>query len=77
MAISLTEAAAERVRTYLDTRGKGVGLRVGVRKTGCNGFAYVINYADEIEDERGVSLPQSKRDRRVRLWREFQRLAAC
>ncbi len=51
MAISLTESAAERVRTYLDTRGFGVGLRVGVRKTGCNGFAYVVNYADEIEDD--------------------------
>lgn len=49
MAISLTEPAAERVRNYLDNRGSGVGLRVGVRKTGCNGFAYVINYADEID----------------------------
>ena len=62
MAISLTESAAERVRTYLDTRGFGVGLRVGVRKTGCNGFAYVVNYADEIEDDdvvfeqRGVKI---------------------
>jgi iron-sulfur cluster assembly protein len=62
MAISLTEPAAERVRTYLDARGKGVGLRVGVKKTGCNGFAYVINYADHIEDgdivfeERGVKV---------------------
>ena len=62
MAISLTEPAAERVRTYLDARGKGVGLRVGVKKTGCNGFAYVINYADEVLDgdivfeERGVKV---------------------
>ena len=51
MTISLTEPAAERVRTYLDARGKGVGLRVGVKKTGCNGFAYVVNYADEIAAE--------------------------
>ena len=51
MAISLTEPAAERVRTYLKKRGCGIGLRVGVRKTGCNGFAYVINYADEIADD--------------------------
>jgi iron-sulfur cluster assembly protein len=50
MAISLTEPAAARVRSYLDARGKGVGLRVGVKKTGCNGFAYVINYADAVED---------------------------
>ncbi len=66
MAISLTEPAAERVRTYLDARGFGVGLRVGVKNTGCNGFAYVINYADEIEDgdvvfeERGVKVVVDK-----------------
>jgi len=47
MAISLTPAAAERVRNFLQARGSGVGLRLGVRKTGCSGFAYVINYADE------------------------------
>jgi iron-sulfur cluster assembly protein len=53
MAISLTEPAAERVRSYLETRGHGVGLRIGVTKTGCNGFAYVVNYADEVtEDDR-------------------------
>lgn len=50
MAISLTEPAADRVRGYLDQRGKGVGLRLGVKKTGCNGFAYVVNYADEVGD---------------------------
>jgi len=48
MAISLTESAAERVRNYLASRGKGIGLRVGVKKTGCSGFAYVVNYADEV-----------------------------
>jgi iron-sulfur cluster assembly protein len=47
MAISLTESAANRVKSFLSTRGHGVGLRLGVRKTGCSGFAYVINYADE------------------------------
>ena len=47
MAISLTPAAAERVRSFLATRGKGLGLRLGVRKTGCSGFAYVVNYADD------------------------------
>ena len=50
MAISLTESAAERVRSYLANRGKGIGLRVGVKKTGCSGFAYVVNYADEVSD---------------------------
>ena len=50
MAIFLTESAADRVRTYLDTRGKGVGLRVGVKKTGCSGYAYIVNYADDVAD---------------------------
>ena len=51
MAITLTDSAAERVRSYLARRGTGVGLRLGVKKTGCSGFAYVINYADRIEDD--------------------------
>ncbi|HEY5624418.1 MAG TPA: iron-sulfur cluster assembly protein IscA [Gammaproteobacteria bacterium] len=51
MAISLTPSAVERVRNYLEQRGSGVGLRVGVRKTGCSGYAYVIDYADSIEDD--------------------------
>ena len=60
MAISLTESAANRVKTFLLARGHGIGLRLGVRKTGCSGFAYVINYADAPEpgdqefEDRGV-----------------------
>ncbi len=50
MAITLTDSAAERVRTYIDKRGKGVGLRLGVTLTGCSGYSYVINYADEVAD---------------------------
>jgi iron-sulfur cluster assembly protein len=46
MAISLTDSAATRVKSFLAARGHGRGLRLGVRKTGCSGFAYVINYAD-------------------------------
>ena len=46
MSISLTESAADRVKSFLAARGQGTGLRLGVRKTGCSGFAYVINYAD-------------------------------
>ena len=62
MALSLTETAADRVKRYLDARGSGIGLRVGVKKTGCNGFAYVVNYADEaaatdaVFEDRGVKL---------------------
>jgi len=48
MSVSLTNSARERVRSFLDKRGSGVGLRLGVRRTGCSGFAYVVNYADEI-----------------------------
>jgi iron-sulfur cluster assembly protein len=50
MAISLTESAASRVRNYLQARGGGVGLRVGVTKNGCSGYSYVINYAEDITD---------------------------
>ena len=62
MAISLTQSAADRVRNYLDKRGSGLGLRVGVKKTGCSGFAYVINYADTVEandtvfEDRGIKV---------------------
>ena len=51
MSISLTTAAADRVRSFLGRRGHGVGLRLSVKKTGCSGFAYVVNYADEIGAE--------------------------
>ena len=50
MSISLTDSAAERVRSHLQKRGTGLGLRLGVTKTVCSGYSYVINYADEIED---------------------------
>ena len=48
MAVSLTPSAADRIRGYLVRRGHGVGLRVGVRKTGCSGYAYVVDYADSV-----------------------------
>ncbi|HVY82938.1 MAG TPA: iron-sulfur cluster assembly protein IscA [Steroidobacteraceae bacterium] len=60
MSISLTESAADRIRTFLAARGHGIGLRLGVRKTGCSGFAYVVNYADGqqpgdvVFEDRGV-----------------------
>jgi iron-sulfur cluster assembly protein len=50
MAITLTEAAAHRVKTFMESRGKGVGLRLGVRTTGCSGMAYVLEFADEIAE---------------------------
>ena len=48
MAISLTDAAADRVRSYIEKRKDSLGLRLGVTPTGCSGYSYVINYAEEI-----------------------------
>jgi iron-sulfur cluster assembly protein len=48
MAITLTEKAALHVQKYLTRRGKGVGLRLGVRTTGCSGLAYKLEYVDEL-----------------------------
>ena len=62
MSVSLTQSAAERVQSFLARRGSGVGLRLGVKKTGCSGFAYVVNYADEVAandvvfEDRGVKV---------------------
>jgi len=50
MAITLTEAAAERVQTFLDNRGKGIGLRVGIKTSGCSGMAYILEFIDETEE---------------------------
>lgn len=47
MAITLTEAAANHVKNFIAKRGKGVGLRLGVRTTGCSGLAYKLEFADE------------------------------
>lgn len=54
MAITLTETAADRVTTFLANRGKGVGLRLGVKTTGCSGMAYTMEFADDIEDSDTV-----------------------
>ena len=54
MAIMLTDSAADRVRSHLAQRGAGLGLRVGIKKTGCSGFAYVVNYADQINADDAV-----------------------
>jgi len=54
MAITLTDAAADRVKIFLDNRGKGIGLRLAVRTTGCSGMAYVLEFADELEDSDTV-----------------------
>ena len=54
MAISMTTAAADHVRRSLEGRGKGVGVRLGVRTTGCSGLAYVLEFVDEVAAEDAV-----------------------
>ncbi|HXN15557.1 MAG TPA: iron-sulfur cluster assembly accessory protein, partial [Usitatibacter sp.] len=49
MAVTLTDRAAEHVQRFIQKRGKGVGLRLGVRTTGCSGLAYKLEFADEIQ----------------------------
>ena len=51
MSVTLTEAAARHVTRYLGRRGKGVGVRLGVKTTGCSGLAYKLEYADDIAPE--------------------------
>jgi len=52
MAITLTEKAAAHVVHNIEKRGKGCGLRLGVRTTGCSGLAYELEYVDEEEKKR-------------------------
>ena len=62
MAITLTPSAAERVKHHLHQQGGAVGLRLGVKKTGCSGFAYVVDYAressanDVVFEDQGVKV---------------------
>jgi iron-sulfur cluster assembly protein len=49
--ITLTEKAAQHVQGYIAKRGKGVGLRVGVRTSGCSGLAYKLEFADTVNAE--------------------------
>jgi iron-sulfur cluster assembly protein len=51
MAVTLTDRAAQHVQRYIAKRGKGVGLRLGVRTTGCSGLAYKLEFADDILPE--------------------------
>lgn len=62
MAISLTEKAASHVRAHLGRNERAVGLRLGVRRTGCSGLSYTVDYAEAIEpgdvviESRGIKL---------------------
>ena len=54
MAVTMTEAAAERVKKFLQSRGKGIGLRLGVKTSGCSGMAYVLEFVDETQGDHEV-----------------------
>ncbi|MDH4094190.1 MAG: iron-sulfur cluster assembly protein IscA [Betaproteobacteria bacterium] len=51
MAVTLTEKAASHVQSFIAKRGKGVALRIGVRTSGCSGFAYKLEFADAVNPE--------------------------
>lgn len=51
MSITMSDSAALRVKQFLQNRGKGVGLRLGVKTTGCSGLAYVLEFVDELHEE--------------------------
>jgi len=62
MAITLTEAAANRVQSFMQNRGRGLGVRLGVKTSGCSGLAYVLEFVDELDEgdevfeDRGVKV---------------------
>lgn len=62
MSITLTEAAANHVKSFINSRGAGVGIRLGVRTSGCSGMAYVLEFADQqdegdqVFEEHGVKV---------------------
>ena len=51
MPITLTESAAKHIQQQLEKRGRGLAFRVGIKKTGCSGFSYTFDYADEIKSD--------------------------
>jgi iron-sulfur cluster assembly protein len=67
MSLSITPTAAERVKNFLSKRGKGYGLRVGVKTNGCSGLSYVLEFVDDVEDsdevfeENGVKIVVDKK----------------
>lgn len=52
--ITVTDTASKQIKQNLAKRGKGVGIRIGVKTTGCSGLAYTIEYVDELKAEMGV-----------------------
>jgi len=54
MSVTLTTAAADRVKSFMSNRGKGLGLRLGIKTTGCSGLAYVLEFVDDVNADDEV-----------------------
>ena len=54
MSVTLTESAAERVKTFLEKRGKGIGLRLGIKTSGCSGLSYMLEFVDTLNKDDQV-----------------------
>lgn len=54
MSITLTESAADRVKTFLEKRGKGIGLRLGIKTSGCSGLSYMLEFVDTLNEDDQV-----------------------
>ncbi|CAA9891897.1 FeS cluster assembly protein [Candidatus Methylobacter favarea] len=54
MSVTLTENAARQIKKQLEKRGKGIGLKLGVKKSGCSGYAYALDYADDLNENDAV-----------------------
>ena len=54
MAITLSYIAADRIKSFLEKRGKGAGVRLGVKTTGCSGLAYIVEFVDKVEEDDKV-----------------------
>jgi iron-sulfur cluster assembly protein len=51
MSVTMTPAASDRIKSFIENRGKGLGLRLGIKTTGCSGFAYVLEFVDDLNDD--------------------------
>ena len=51
MSVTMTPAASDRVKSFIENRGKGLGLRLGIKTTGCSGLAYVLEFVDELNED--------------------------
>ena len=54
MSITLTESAADRVKTFIEKRGKGIGLRLGIKTSGCSGLSYMLEFVDALNEDDQV-----------------------